>query len=318
MAMPPTEEGPFSRSIPPSRQRGGPSRGSRAIRLVLLSVALVFVGWTVFQLYQSCGTTLEQGSDAPTAPAIGARSESASGYGELEPAFVASAAGHTLIVTDASGNRYIQRHAHRGAVRALALSTRAQYLATGDGEGALRIWTVAYLGLSTDKPVMVEELRGSLTSIDAMVFSQDERYLVVVGDGDSAIDLWDVDERRLLRTLSVEDFRPGNTEAYVLRLHLATDGKVLGETLAATVYEYVVGAGGAPEQLPVLVDNVSGDVVRYQSGPERGRFNPAKSLSWNPGGRYWGYAEGSEIQVWKLCPTGQCKQVEVDGRRYLD
>lgn len=317
MAMPPTEDD-FSRSIPPSRQRGGPSRGSRAIRLVLLSVALVFVGWTIFQLYQSCGTTLEQGSDAPTAPAIGARGESASGYGELEPAFVASAAGHTLIVTDASGNRYIQRHAHRGAVRALALSTRAQYLATGDGEGALRIWTVAYLGLSTDKPVMVEELRGSLTSIDAMTFSQDERYLLVVGDQDSAVDLWDVEERKLLRTLSVEDFRPGNTEAYILRLHLATDGKVLGKTLAATVFEYVVGAGDAPEQLPVLVDNVSGDVVRYQSGPERGRFNPAKSLSWNPDGRYWGYAEGSEIQVWKLCPTGQCKQVEVDGRRYLE
>ncbi len=316
--MPPPEEGPFSRSIPPSRQRGGPSRASRAIRLVLLSVALVFVGWTVFQLYQSCGTTLEQASDAPTAPEIGARGESASGYGDLDPAFVASAAGHTLIVTDATGNRYIQRHAHKGAVRALALSTRAHYLATGDGDGGVRIWTVAYLGLSTDKPVLVNEIRGSLTSIDAMTFSQDERYLIVVGDGDAAVDLWDVESGELLQTLAVEDFRPGNTESYILRLHLATDGKVLGKTLAAAVFEYVPGAGGAPEQLPVLMDNVSGDVVRYQGGPERGRFNPSKSLSWNPGGRYWGYAEGSEILIWKLCPTGQCKQVEVDGRRYLE
>jgi WD40 repeat protein len=318
MATPPMQEDPLSRSIPPSRQRGSPSRASRLIRLSLFVIALLFVGWTVFQLYESCGATLERVSDAPAAPKTGARAESASGAGDVEPAFVASAASHTLFVTDAAGNRYILRHAHRGPVYALALSTRGQHLGTGDADGQVRIWSVAYLGLSADRPVLVDELHGSLSSVDAMAFSQDERFLVVVGDDDSAVDIWDVDRHELLHTLSLAELGPGGTESYCLRLHLATDGKVLGMTASPTVLEYVVGAGGAPDPLPVLMDNASGETVRFHGGVESQNYNPAKGLSWNPDGRYWGYSEGSEIRVWKLCPNGQCKQVEVDGRLYLE
>ncbi|MDP7112486.1 MAG: WD40 repeat domain-containing protein [Myxococcota bacterium] len=318
MATPPMQEDPLSRSIPPSRQRGSPSRASRLIRLSLFVIALMFVAWTVLQLYESCGTTLNQVSDAPAAPETGARAESASGAGDVEPAFVASAASHTLFVTDAAGRRYILRHAHRGPVYALALSTRGQHLGTGDADGQVRIWSVAYLGLSSDRPVLVDELHGSLSSVDAMAFTQDERYLVVVGDDDTAVDVWDVDQRKLLHTLSLSKLGPDGAESYRVRLHLAADGKVLGMTAATAVLEYVVGAGGAPEPLPVLMDGASGEIVRFHGGIESHSYNPAKGLSWNPDGRYWGYSEGDEVRIWKLCPRGQCKQVDVDGHLYLE
>ncbi len=318
MATTPTPEDPFSRSIPPSPRRGRPSRASRLIRLALFAIALLFVGWTAFQLVESCDTTLEQVSDAPAAPETGARAESASGAGDVNPAFRASAASHTLFVTDAAGRQTILRHAHRGPVTALALSTRGHYLGTGDAEGQVRIWSVAYLGMSADKPVLVDELHGSLTSVDALTFTQDERFLVAVGDDDSAVDIWNVDDRELLHTISLAELGASGAESYFVRLHLADDGKVLGKTVSPAVLEYVAGAGGAPDPLPVLLDNASGEIVRYHGGVESQAYNPARSLSWNPEGRYWGYAEEDEVRVWKLCPRGQCTQVEIDGRLYLE
>lgn len=285
------------------------------IRLLLLCAVALLVAWTVFQLVQSCGSTLDDLGDVSPLPELGARAESAGGYGKLDPEFAASAAGHTLIVHAASGARTIRRHAHTGAIRAVALSMHGKYLATGGAGGELRLWSPAP---GEEGPILRHELEGTVETVDAVAFSQDERYLVVLGDSDGIIDLWDVERQEQLESIAVADLKPSQTDAYLLRIHLSESGEVLGLTLAATVLEHLPHPGGQDDGSTILVDAVSGEAIRYREGLERDRLNPAKSSSWNPRGNYWAYTDGSQLHIWKLCPAPQCKVVEIDGRVFLE
>ncbi len=55
-----------------------------------------------------------------------------------------------------------------------------------------------------------------------------------------------------------------------------------------------------------LRDNVSGEFVKSYNDGWKANFEPVKSLSWNPGGRYSTYAEEDKVLIWKLCPSEEC------------
>lgn len=201
---------------------------------------------------------------------------------------------------------HFYRNIHEVNIRALALSMHGKYLATGAGM-PVKLWDVTSRKL-------LHQLQGSVGRPDAMAFTADEAALVVLGDGDRALDVWDVSAGTLLFSENLEQHVAAAGETFQLRVEVGDSAESSLIQVSPAAFEHVQDKdsvyGMRDEESGVpwkLQDTVSGQFVKaYNDGwtdPEQ--TEPAKGLSWNPGGRYSAYGEGNSVLVWKLSPTGQ-------------
>ena len=186
-----------------------------------------------------------------------------------------------------------------GDISVLALSTNGRYLATVGRPNILQIWEKGFLTCK-----LRFELQGNIKTISAVSFSFDERYLVVLGDDDQKIDIYELERQDIIAT---EEFKSEQFDAFRLAINIdAREGSGRVEMSRAqfvSIREAVLPGRGIRK----LRDNVSGEFVKSYNDGWKANFEPAKSLSWNPEGRYSAYAEQDKVLIWKLCPSEACK-----------
>ena len=183
-------------------------------------------------------------------------------------------------------------------IRVLALSTKGRYLATVAVPDIVKIWKKAMLGCR-----QLYELQGNIVRISAMSFSFDERYLVVLGDDDQRIDIYDIEPQEIIATETLE-----SEQRDAFRLEVTIDARQGSSRveISKAQFEYVREDAGSGRGIRKLRDTVSGEFVKSYNDGWKARFEPAKSLSWSPRGRYSAYAEKDKVLIWKLCPYHVC------------
>ena len=130
-----------------------------------------------------------------------------------------------------------------------------------------------------------------------------ERYLVVLVDDDQKVEIYDIERQEIIAT---EKVQMEQRDAFRLAINIdARDGPGRVE-MSRAQFEYVREAVLPGRGIRKFRDNVSGEFVKSYNDGWKANFEPAKSLSWNPEGRYSAYAEQDKVLIWKLCPREAC------------
>ena len=196
------------------------------------------------------------------------------------------------------GQRWRWTAKARGQVRALALSTKGRYLATVALPRVVTLWEKGLVRCNR-----LYEFEGNIEEISAVCFSFDDRYLVALGDDDQKIDVYDIEAKRIIAAETLGDEPPG---AFRLDVVIDPQTESCRIEMSPAEFEYVLDDVLYVEGIWKLKDNVSGDFVKSYNDGWKAQFEPAKSLSWNPGGRYAVCAEQDRVLIWKLCAAQQC------------
>ena len=157
---------------------------------------------------------------------------------------------------------------HPDTVNVLAFSPDGQLLASGDGDGVVRLWRV-----TTDGGLHAA-MEGHTGAVYALSFSSDGRFLAS-GDGDGTIRLWDVRRGRAFGTAMV-----GHTEA-VFALAFSSSDEVQLQLASGsndrTVRLWHIPGGRLLGPLPIAGSSgtvtataFSGDGTRLVSGDREG------------------------------------------------
>lgn len=228
-------------------------------------------------------------------PTFGAIAESAGG--PLSN-YTALSRGKFLRIRSISGRwRWTARAARQPS--AFALSTTGQYLVTAGLPRVVRIWEK---GLIRYKPVC--DLESDIEHITAVTFTTDETHVVVMGNNDRELEVFDIAKRRLLLK---ESLQGTNLDSFLLKLAIDAAKGVCDMTLSKASLAYVQEDAVTGADTWRLQDQISGQFVQACNDGWKASFEPAKSLSWNPRGRYSAYAIKDSVFIWKLCPTEICK-----------
>jgi hypothetical protein len=279
------------------QQSKGPARGSAEKKAACkkpytrIAVAILIIGVSFLIYWFIPPLSLFDPGD----PTFGAIAESAGGSFSNYTAF---SRGKYLRIRSISGRwRWTARAARQPS--ALALSTTGRRLVTAALPGVVSVWEK---GLLWYKPVC--DLESDIEDVTALTFTTDETYVVVIGNNDRKLEVFDIGERRLL---AQESLQGRDLDSFLLKLTVdATKGVydvALSEASLAYLQENAVSGGGRWR----LQDQISGRFVQTCNDGWKASFEPAKSLSWNPRGRYSAYAEKDSVSIWKLCPTRICK-----------
>ncbi|WP_327009741.1 AAA family ATPase [Dactylosporangium sp. NBC_01737] len=161
---------------------------------------------------------------------------------------------------------------HTGPVRAVAFSPDGRLLATGDGDGTVRLWDPA-----TGKPVGAP-LTGHTGSVLAVAFSPDGRLLATGDGGDIGVDgtvrLWDPATGK-----PVGAPLTGHTGS-VYAVAFSPDGRLL--------------ATGADDKTVRLWDPATGKPV---GAPLTGHTGSVRAVAFSPDGRLLATGDGGDIGV---------------------
>lgn len=114
--------------------------------------------------------------------------------------------------------REIGRWDNQGEVRAMAVAPNAEFLATGDHQGVVRIWS-----LNAGEPTSTVIPHTHREAITDMAFSPDGAWLATTSE-DHTAKLWDWTKQQLFRTLEAD--------AVVNGVAFSPDGKLLAAAIA--------------------------------------------------------------------------------------
>ncbi|MFH1956910.1 MAG: protein kinase [bacterium] len=155
---------------------------------------------------------------------------------------------------------------HTGWVLSVAFSPDGKYLASGSGDGTIKLWRV-----SDGK--LIRTFKGHANKVVSVSFSPDGK-LIASGSWDCTIKIWHVSKGSLIRTLK------GHT-GYVNSVSFSPDGKYL--------------ASGSEDKTIKIWRTSDGSLIRTV----KGHISPVNSVSFSPDGKY--FASGSEdktIKIW--------------------
>lgn len=255
------------------------------IGLLMLAAALtLLIYWFIPPL-----ALLDQGDSA-----FGAVAESAGGsFSNV----IASSKGKYIRVSDMGSRRRWTAKAARQP-SAFALSTTGRYLVTADMPRRINIWEKG-----TFRYAPICDLESDIDDIAALMVTTDERRVVAIGDSDQKVEIMDIGQRRLLKR---EYLQGENLESFLLLVTVDEPGRTFDISLSMASLVYA-GDGMGGDGIWRLQDQISGRFVQACNDGYKARFEPAKSLSWNPSGRYSAYAEKNQVLIWKLCANSTCK-----------
>lgn len=183
-------------------------------------------------------------------------------------------------------------------VCAVALSTKGEYLATASRPNGIFIWEKGLVGFK-----QLYEIESSINTVDAISFAYKGRRLVVIGDDDRKLEIFQFEQEKMIDSLT---FSGDMFSSYRLRVSIDDSTGACSLNLSETKLQYVqleTIQGRGPSRLQ---DTVSGDYVKSYNDGWKASFEPAKSLSWSSTGRYSVCAERDCIVVWKLCSSRIC------------
>jgi len=231
----------------------------------------------------------------PGDPSFGAIAESAGGPFSN---YMASSRGKYVRIRSISGRwRWTARAARQPST--FALSTTGRYLVTAALPRVINVWEK---GLLRYKPVC--DLKSDIEDVTAVVFTTDETHVVVIGNDDGVLEVFNIGQRLLL---AQESLKGTDLDAFLLKLNVDNSRGVYDVTLSKATLAYVQEDSATAADRWRLQDQISGRFVQACNDGWKASFEPAKSLSWNPRGRYSAYAIKDSVLVWKLCPSGICK-----------
>lgn len=205
------------------------------------------------------------------------------------------------------------KDAHKGSVKALAVSLDSKTMATAGGSNVIHLWDLGPLGNWVFRaPEKIAELTGNAYDVKAMAFSKDGKQLVVVGEDGETVDVWDVAGKQLLENqlgLSAP------ARSFLLTVSFDNQGRVkdVGMEKARLAYskESLSGVERQGMDAPqILRDTLSGRKINT--------FEKARTETWSSGGRYRGYADGDQVLIWKLCPNNKCRAEKKGDMTFLE
>ncbi len=231
----------------------------------------------------------------PGDPTFGAVAESAGGA--FSNCTATSRGKYLRIRSLGSRGRWTANAARQPS--AFALSTTGQYLAIAALPRMIRICERGWLRYTT-----VCELESDIDHVTALTFTVDENYVVVIGDNDQKLEIHHTAEPQLLAS---EPLQARGLDSFLLKLTVDGSQNTYDMALSRASLTYVQEDGLTGHGGWRLQDQVSGRFVKSFNDGWKSRYEPAKSLSWNPSGRYSAYAEPDGVFIWKLCPNRTCK-----------
>lgn len=211
---------------------------------------------------------------------------------------------------------------HKHIVKSVDFSHDSRKLATGGHEGILRIFN---LEKHQDEPVAIVQKENEKITITKCLWL--DARIILAASSDGNIRLWDVNDAKLLHTLSVEaevrdvDFSPQNNILTVaagstvsfFQLSLHKDTEIEGKLLHAHKVPIHFRNEGGASLHPSGKKFVAGGsdlwvrVFDFETGEElechRGHHGPVRCLRYAPDGN--SYATGSEdgtIRLWRTDP----------------
>ena len=227
-----------------------------------------------------------------------------------------------------------------GALGALAVSAKGNFLVTAPSDGSVRIWDLANgiqirrirdlsgtaraLGVNANETLAaaargdtvkvwnlfsgqrVHELRGDGGEVTAIAFGADPDILLT-GESDGTIIQWDLASGRQVRRFSGHDVE-------IRAIVISADGDTMATADAEgaiLVWDFTDGTAGerfGPEEegLTSLAISADGEIVLWDSTGDRiGRFGshdgPVVTLAFSPDGTLLASADSdAEIQIWSV------------------
>jgi WD40 repeat protein/CHAT domain-containing protein len=166
------------------------------------------------------------------------------------------------------GGEYNRLEGHKGVVYSVRFSPNGKLLASGSGDGTIKLW-------DGKTGILRHTLMGHSGGVTSVSFSPNGKTLAS-GSGDMTIKLWDVKTGTVIHTLS------GHT-AGVTSVSYSPDGKTL--------------ASGSGDQTIKVWDIKTGTVIHTFSG----HTSDVNSVSYSPDGRTLASGSGDKtIKLWDV------------------
>jgi len=209
---------------------------------------------------------------------------------------------------------------HPQGVRAVAASGDGSTFASAGPSGDVVLWKYR----SFLWPRKSGSLQTGLAALDVMALDAGATRLFVLGDGDSRIEVWDLDSRSVLEILALDDYP---SDLYRLEVTVAADGRI--EDAVRTRAEPAWVPPEEPSYLPGvdlgdrstcasgsldhcrLIDRVTGWELGACWGSFPHRQGEGITHRSRPGPVYEVCASDDTFIVWRRCSESPCETEQV-------
>lgn len=272
--------------IPKTTQAPRKKRPYTKIAGVVAVVALALVGYWFLPPWATLG---------PGDPTYGGSAESA---GDPLSICTATPRGRYLRIHSYSGRRSWWARTSQQP-RAFALSPTCRYLVTAESPRLVKVWEQGFLSYGH-----IREFQSSIVTPTAVAFTSDGLCVVVIGDDDEKLEVYDIAQAGLI---AAESLTGRDLPAFRLKVTVELPRKICTIRLARAQFLYVKEKSPFGDVTWRLQDQVSGQFLSSSTSDRGTIFEPAHAVSWNLNGRYSAYSEKDGVLIWKLCSFQDCQ-----------